>query len=132
MGSTQTTNEQPIHRPNIAPVDQKLEVVVIAVSDGDRAKRFYEGLGWRLDADFVSGNGWRWCRRHLPVPRDPSCLEGDGESAMAVASRSLRNTTGRTGTAHTSLRASAGAHLTMRRQMPRSMWNAAAIASVDR
>ena len=31
----------------------KLEVVVIPVSDVDRAKRFYGGLGWRLDADFV-------------------------------------------------------------------------------
>jgi catechol 2,3-dioxygenase-like lactoylglutathione lyase family enzyme len=36
-----------------ATVDMKLEVVVIPVSDVDRAKRFYGGLGWRLDADFV-------------------------------------------------------------------------------
>jgi catechol 2,3-dioxygenase-like lactoylglutathione lyase family enzyme len=35
-------------------VDMKLEVVVIAVSDIDRARRFYGGLGWRLDADFAS------------------------------------------------------------------------------
>ena len=34
----------------------KLEVVVIPVSDVDRAKRFYGGLGWRLDADFVIGD----------------------------------------------------------------------------
>ena len=33
-------------------VDLKLEVVVIPVSDVDRAKEFYGGLGWRLDADF--------------------------------------------------------------------------------
>jgi catechol 2,3-dioxygenase-like lactoylglutathione lyase family enzyme len=32
-------------------VDMKLEVVVIPVSDVDRAKEFYGGLGWRLDAD---------------------------------------------------------------------------------
>jgi predicted enzyme related to lactoylglutathione lyase len=37
-------------------VDLKLEVVVIPVSDVDRAKRFYEGLGWRMDADFTSGD----------------------------------------------------------------------------
>jgi catechol 2,3-dioxygenase-like lactoylglutathione lyase family enzyme len=37
-------------------VDMKLEVVVIPVSDVDRAKSFYTGLGWRLDAD-VSGEG---------------------------------------------------------------------------
>jgi catechol 2,3-dioxygenase-like lactoylglutathione lyase family enzyme len=37
----------------------KLEVVVIPVSDVDRAKRFYESLGWRLDADFAFDNGFR-------------------------------------------------------------------------
>jgi len=36
----------------------KLEVVVIPVSDVDRAKRFYGGLGWRLDADFVVGDAF--------------------------------------------------------------------------
>jgi catechol 2,3-dioxygenase-like lactoylglutathione lyase family enzyme len=40
-------------------VDLKLEVVVIPVSDVDRAKAFYASLGWRLDADFASGDGWR-------------------------------------------------------------------------
>ena len=39
--------------------DLKLEVVVLPVSDVDRAKRFYEGLGWRLDADFPFDNGFR-------------------------------------------------------------------------
>jgi catechol 2,3-dioxygenase-like lactoylglutathione lyase family enzyme len=33
----------------------KFEIVVIPVSDVDRAKRFYGGLGWRLDADFAAG-----------------------------------------------------------------------------
>jgi catechol 2,3-dioxygenase-like lactoylglutathione lyase family enzyme len=41
------------------PVDMKLEVVVIGVSDVDRAKAFYEKLGWRLDADFVKGDDFR-------------------------------------------------------------------------
>jgi len=40
-------------------VDMKLEVVVIPVSGVDRAKRFYENLGWRLDADFVRADGSR-------------------------------------------------------------------------
>ena len=39
--------------------DLKLEVVVIPVSDVDRAKRFYGNLGWRLDADFGFENGFR-------------------------------------------------------------------------
>jgi catechol 2,3-dioxygenase-like lactoylglutathione lyase family enzyme len=37
----------------------KLEVVVLPVADVDRAKRFYESLGCRLDADFAAGEGWR-------------------------------------------------------------------------
>ena len=43
----------------MSSVDLKLEVVVIPVSDVDRAKSFYEKLGWRLDADFKFGNGFR-------------------------------------------------------------------------
>jgi catechol 2,3-dioxygenase-like lactoylglutathione lyase family enzyme len=37
----------------------KLEVVVVPVADVDRAKRFYKGLGWREDADFVADENFR-------------------------------------------------------------------------
>ena len=57
--STQTIHEHATHIPTAATTDLKLEVVVIPVSDVDRAKRFYEGLGWRLDADFANGEDWR-------------------------------------------------------------------------
>lgn len=40
-------------------IDMKLEAVVIPVSDVDRSKGFYAGLGWRLDADFVVGDAFR-------------------------------------------------------------------------
>ena len=40
-------------------VDMKLEVVTLAVSDVDRAKSFYQGLGWRLDADIAVGDNFR-------------------------------------------------------------------------
>lgn len=40
-------------------LDTKLEVIVIPVSDVDRAKTFYESLGWRLDADFDDGDAFR-------------------------------------------------------------------------
>jgi catechol 2,3-dioxygenase-like lactoylglutathione lyase family enzyme len=40
-------------------VDMKLEVVVVPVSDVDRAKRFYKALGWREDADFATGEQFR-------------------------------------------------------------------------
>jgi|HubBroStandDraft_6_1064221.scaffolds.fasta_scaffold327919_1 catechol 2,3-dioxygenase-like lactoylglutathione lyase family enzyme len=45
--------------PKAAPVDMKFEIAVIPVSDVDRAKEFYARLGWRLDADYDSGKGYR-------------------------------------------------------------------------
>ena len=40
-------------------LDMKLEIVVVPVSNADRAKQFYGDLGWRLDADFPSVDGYR-------------------------------------------------------------------------
>ena len=40
-------------------MDMKLEVVVVPVADVDRAKDFYVGLGWRLDADVTGDDGFR-------------------------------------------------------------------------
>ena len=58
-----TTSEiQSDHRTSdagVVKVDMKLEVVVIPVSNVDRSKDFYAGLGWRLDADFRFDNGFR-------------------------------------------------------------------------
>jgi catechol 2,3-dioxygenase-like lactoylglutathione lyase family enzyme len=61
MSSTQINTEQQAATgvPGAPTVDLKLEVIVIPVSDVERAKRFYEGLGWRLDADFAAGENWR-------------------------------------------------------------------------
>ena len=42
-----------------ASIDMKHEVIVIPVSDVDRAKEFYSRLGWRLDADRTAGNSFR-------------------------------------------------------------------------
>jgi catechol 2,3-dioxygenase-like lactoylglutathione lyase family enzyme len=58
MSSTQTINEDAARIRAVAAVDLKLEVVVLPVSDVERAKRFYESLGWRLDADFTNGADW--------------------------------------------------------------------------
>jgi catechol 2,3-dioxygenase-like lactoylglutathione lyase family enzyme len=44
---------------SVAPVDMKFEIVVIPVSDVDRAKEFYAKLGWRFDADYDSGKDFR-------------------------------------------------------------------------
>ena len=59
MSSTQMSNERAKGIPTAGKVDMKLEVVVIPVSDVDRAKRFYLSMGWRLDADFVIGKEFR-------------------------------------------------------------------------
>jgi catechol 2,3-dioxygenase-like lactoylglutathione lyase family enzyme len=54
-----STNEVRSNDATAAKVDMKLEVVIIPVSDVDRAKEFYADLGWRLDADFPFDNGFR-------------------------------------------------------------------------
>ncbi|WP_246777139.1 VOC family protein [Microvirga sp. VF16] len=59
MSSTQVHDEPATEPPRVRAVDMKLEVIVIPVADVDRAKRFYDGLGWRLDADFVKGEAFR-------------------------------------------------------------------------
>ena len=55
MSTTAAPSKQATGTPGVGKVDLKLEVVTIPVSDVDRAKRFYESLGWRLDADFNQG-----------------------------------------------------------------------------
>jgi len=57
--STTETRSAKFDVPAGGNIDLKLEVVVIPVSDVERAKAFYEGLGWRLDADFPFENGFR-------------------------------------------------------------------------
>jgi len=59
MSNTQASKDKATRVPTDGNVDMKLEVVVIPVSDVDRAKRFYLSMGWRLDADFASGDMWR-------------------------------------------------------------------------
>jgi catechol 2,3-dioxygenase-like lactoylglutathione lyase family enzyme len=51
--------EQTINDTSAKNIDLKLEVVVIPVSNVDRAKEFYARLGWRLDADYASGDEFR-------------------------------------------------------------------------
>src|SRR6476661_731627 len=55
MSTTAIRSKDATTDARVGKVDMKLEVVVIPVSDVDRAKEFYEGLGWRLDADFKDG-----------------------------------------------------------------------------
>jgi catechol 2,3-dioxygenase-like lactoylglutathione lyase family enzyme len=66
-------------------VDMKLEIVVIPVSDVDRAKAFYASLGWRLDADFASGDGWRVIQ-FTPPGSPASVIFGKNVTASAPGS----------------------------------------------
>ena len=59
MSSTLMSNERTDSVAQTEKVDMKLEVVVVPVSDVERAKQFYLGMGWRVDADFASGDSWR-------------------------------------------------------------------------
>ncbi len=68
-------------------VDLKLEVVVIPVSDVERAKRFYDGLGWRLDADFAVGDTFRVVQ--FTPPGSPSSIHfGTGLTSASPGSAS--------------------------------------------
>jgi catechol 2,3-dioxygenase-like lactoylglutathione lyase family enzyme len=70
------------------PVDLKLEVVVLPVSDVDRSKRFYEGLGWRVDADFPGVDGFRAVQ--MTPPGSP-CSIHFGKKVTAAAPGSIKN-----------------------------------------
>jgi catechol 2,3-dioxygenase-like lactoylglutathione lyase family enzyme len=59
VGSTETPSEGAAGTPPVNAGEMKLEVVVLPVSDVDRAKLFYERLGWRLDADLAVEDGYR-------------------------------------------------------------------------
>jgi catechol 2,3-dioxygenase-like lactoylglutathione lyase family enzyme len=52
MSSDRESTDTSTEIPEVGTIDMKLEVVTLPVSDVDRAKRFYQSLGWRLDADF--------------------------------------------------------------------------------
>jgi catechol 2,3-dioxygenase-like lactoylglutathione lyase family enzyme len=58
VSSTQTSGNATTE-PDLGTIDMKLEAVTVPVSDIDRAKRFYQSLGWRLDIDFEPIEGVR-------------------------------------------------------------------------
>jgi catechol 2,3-dioxygenase-like lactoylglutathione lyase family enzyme len=67
-------------------VDFKLEVVVIPVSDVDRANSFYGGLGWRLDADYASDDGYFRVIQFTPPGSGCSVIFGKNVTAAAPGS----------------------------------------------
>src|SRR4030095_5664892 len=75
--------------PAVATVDLKLEVLVLPVSDVDRAKRFYQHLGWRLDADFSNGDDWRVVQF---TPPGSACSIHFGKGLTPAAPGSVQGT----------------------------------------
>jgi len=83
--TTLAHSEDAIEAPRTRTLDMKLEVVVIPVSDVERAKRFYGGLGWRLDADFVVGDMFRVVQ--FTPPGSPSSIHfGTGVTSAVPGS----------------------------------------------
>src|SRR5512143_560574 len=66
-------------------IDMKLEVVVLGVSDVDRAKAFYENLGWRLDIDVATGDDFRGVQM-TPHNSEASIIFGKGVSSAKPGS----------------------------------------------
>ena len=59
MNVTEAISNEAKTDSRVAAIDMKLEVIIIPVSDVDRAKEFYSELAWRLDADRVVGDDFR-------------------------------------------------------------------------
>jgi predicted enzyme related to lactoylglutathione lyase len=87
MSTTQVNTEQEraTRIPTATTVDLKLEAIPIPVADVDRAKAFYSGLGWTVDADFMVGKNFRAvqltppgspCSIHLNTTAVPGSAQG--------------------------------------------------------
>jgi catechol 2,3-dioxygenase-like lactoylglutathione lyase family enzyme len=75
MSSTYVSSDTSTPVPDGDSGDMKLAVVVLPVSDVDRAKSFYRGLGWRLDADLTRSDDFRIVQL---TPRGPHARSSSG------------------------------------------------------
>src|SRR2546423_9686925 len=82
MSTKPVRANDPTSDAGVARVDMKFEIVVIPVSDVDRAKEFYGRLGWRLDADFASGDEFRVIQF---TPPGSACSVIFGKNVTAAA-----------------------------------------------
>ena len=89
MSTTQMSEKSATETPSAGTLETKLEVVILPVSDVERSKRFYMSLGWRLDADFASGDDWRAVQ--LTPPGSP-CSVIFGKNFTAAVPGSVQGT----------------------------------------
>jgi predicted enzyme related to lactoylglutathione lyase len=87
MSSVDVSSESSAGTPPVKAGEFKLEVVVVPVSDVDRAKAFYEGLGWRLDADIAPDDSFRIVQF---TPPGSACSIQFGTNITSAAPGSLK------------------------------------------
>jgi catechol 2,3-dioxygenase-like lactoylglutathione lyase family enzyme len=87
MSTTEARNDAS-GTASVRTVDMSLEVVVIPVSDVDRAKQFYGSLGWRLDADFAVGDDFRIVQL---TPPGSGCSIQFGRSVTSATPGSIQD-----------------------------------------
>jgi catechol 2,3-dioxygenase-like lactoylglutathione lyase family enzyme len=85
MSSTQVSSDAGSGASRATGVPMRLEVVVLPVRDVERAKAFYEGLGWRMDGDFLSEDGRRVVQL-TPPGSDASIVFGVGVTSAEPGS----------------------------------------------
>jgi catechol 2,3-dioxygenase-like lactoylglutathione lyase family enzyme len=85
MSNVDVSSESATGSPPVKAGEMRLEVVVVPVSDVDRAKRFYASLGWRLDADLAVDDGYRVVQL-TPPGSGCSIIFGTGVTAAAPGS----------------------------------------------
>jgi catechol 2,3-dioxygenase-like lactoylglutathione lyase family enzyme len=85
MSTIDISSETAVQAPETGTVDFKLEVVVLPVSDVDRAKQFYKSLGWREDADFPIRDDLRIVQI-TPTGSPASIIFGTGVTAAEPGS----------------------------------------------
>jgi catechol 2,3-dioxygenase-like lactoylglutathione lyase family enzyme len=85
MSSVDVSSESQTEILEAGTVQMKLEIVLVPVSDVDRAKRFYERLGWRLDADFPISDDYRIVQL-TPPGSEASIIFGKGVTSAVPGS----------------------------------------------
>src|SRR5215217_4693063 len=85
MSSTQLNAETATEASEVGTIPTKFEVTALPVADVDRAKAFYQGLGWRLDIDFKPTPETRGVQ--FTPPGSPASIQfGEGTTTMAPGS----------------------------------------------
>jgi catechol 2,3-dioxygenase-like lactoylglutathione lyase family enzyme len=87
MSSIDQSTDASSEAPTPATIDMAVEVVTLPVSDVDRAKRFYQSLGWRTDADIVVGDTFRVVQL---TPLHSSCSIAFGKGLITAEPGSVQ------------------------------------------